>query len=397
MKRILIIGVGWEQIPLVKKAKEKGLYVIATTWWDKQQIPADKIYEADSRDLEMLEQIVQKEKPDYVTADECDYSAYAVAYLAEKYNMYGPGVLQQTISNNKFLQREYVSKSDVLQPEYKLCWGVEQAKVFANKIGYPVMVKPIDNRGSIGISKVYDETDMDEAWLFGISHSHSRMCIVEKCIIGDTVIADGFCDSEGYEFIAASNKDMYEQNDNVAKVVYYPGEFDEKTWCMIKNNAETIAHAMKLDFGFVHTEFIVEKSTGNVYFVECANRGGGVYISNTVLESITGIDYCDALLRLSMGEKCSCKCRQQYYKKCILYFMVMQGDMSITEYIKQQGVLYKIIHMNACKEMNDVTSAASAGRAGVIVLEGESFDELVKIGRTIEISCKQEKQEVFMM
>ena len=43
MKKILIIGTGWEQIPLVKKAKQYGLYVIAAAWWDKKQIPAAAI------------------------------------------------------------------------------------------------------------------------------------------------------------------------------------------------------------------------------------------------------------------------------------------------------------------------------------------------------------------
>ena len=207
MQKIIIIGVGWEQIPLIKKAKTRGLYVIATTWWDKTRIPADKVYEVDSRDLDQLEKIMILEKPDYILADECDYSMYAVAYLAEKFHLNGPKLKTQTITNNKFLQREYVSKTEVLQPQYKLCWDVEMAKKFAENIGYPVIVKPLDNRGSIGISRISKEEEWNDAWMLAVSHSHSRMCIVEKCINGVVITADGFCDSEKYEFVAASNKE----------------------------------------------------------------------------------------------------------------------------------------------------------------------------------------------
>ena len=50
MKKILMIGIGWEQVPMVKKAKQMGLFVIVTTWWNKKKIPADKVFSIDSRD-----------------------------------------------------------------------------------------------------------------------------------------------------------------------------------------------------------------------------------------------------------------------------------------------------------------------------------------------------------
>ena len=92
MKKILMIGIGWEQVPMVKKAKQMGLYVIVTTWWNKKKIPADKVFSIDSRDIDEIEQLFLKEKPDYVIADECDYSMYAVAYLSEKYHIPGPSL-----------------------------------------------------------------------------------------------------------------------------------------------------------------------------------------------------------------------------------------------------------------------------------------------------------------
>lgn len=397
MARILIIGVGWEQIPLVKKAKEKGLYVIVTTWWDESQIPADKIYKVDSRDLSEIDKIICKEHPDYITADESDTSMYAVAFFSEKYHFYGPKLETQTITNNKFLQRECVRKTSVLQPEYQLCWNLDMARNFAEEIGYPVMIKPIDNCGSIGVSKVHGEDELKDMWLRGVENSYSRECLVEKCIDGDVITADGFCDNAGFEFIAASNKDMYPENDNVAKVLYYPGKFDSKTLEKIKENSEIVANAVGLDFGYAHIEFIIERETNAIYLVEVANRGGGVYISNTILQEITGVDYSDALIDLAMGKDVSAKCEQRYIKKAMLYFMELQENELEINNVREYPEMCQIIHINEKKEQSNVESEASAGRRGVAVLVGDSFETMISAGRSLEEKFANCKEEYFWM
>lgn len=397
MEKIIIIGVGWEQIPLVCKAKERGLYVIATTCWDKNQIPADKVYEIDSRDLDGLASIVEKERPDYAVADECDYSMYAVAWLAEKYHLNGPELAVQTITNNKFLQREYVSKTDVLQPQYKLCWNLEMAKDFIEKVGYPVMVKPIDNRGSIGVSKVHEEDELEETWLQAVSHSHSRLCIVEKCINGEVITADGFCDSFKYEFIAPSNKKMYKNNDNLAKIVFYPGKFSEKIFQKIKHNAELVVEAIGIRFGFVHIEFIIEKETSNIYLVEVANRGGGVYTSNIVLEKITGIDYCGLLLDLAMGKTVDVSCNQTYIDKAIIYFLELKGDKVLGNYIEEADLESDAIYVNCYRKTADVNKEAAMGRHGVAIFSGQSFTDLVEAGEQLEKCYCRDEREHFRM
>lgn len=396
MKKIMVVGVGWEQVPLIQKAKKRGLYVVATTWWDKDKIPADKIYTADSRDLNMLENIMLEENPDYIIADECDYSMYAVAYLAQKYHLPGPSLGIQTITNNKFLQRECVKNSGVLQPEYCLCWDMDMGMEFAAQIGYPVMIKPLDNRGSIGVSKVRVQKDFEKAWLLAVEHSHSRLCIVEKCITGEVVTADGFCDSSGFEFIAASTKDMYENNDNVAKILYYPGKFSDYTRNRIKQSTELVAEAIGVKYGFVHIEFIIEEGTGDIYLVEIANRGGGVFISNIILEQITGIDYTGALLDLAMGQKVDVRCNQIYISKAMLYFLKLEGRVSLEKCRDKFMDNCRVIYANKYQKGTDVESKASAGRQGVIVFAGQDFDEMLLEGKRFEKKYCLGKEEVLI-
>lgn len=397
MKKILIIGVGWEQIPLVKKAKERGLYVIATTWWKKEQIPADKLYSVDSRDLDALEQIMRTEQPDFVVADECDYSMYAVSYLAEKYHLPGPALKTQTITNNKFLQRECVKETNVLQPLYQLCWNMEAAKTFARRAGYPVIIKPLDNRGSIGVSKVTGEMELPAAWFQAVSHSHSRMCIVEQCISGQVLTADGFCDSERFEFIAASTKEMYPNNDNVAKVLYYPGKLSEKTLHAVKGNVEAVAEAIGMTYGFAHMEFMLEEGTGKLYLIEAANRGGGVFISSLILEQITGIDYTGALLDLALGKEVKVSCHQNYYSKAMLYFLELQGTCPVQKGMQEFPKECRALYINEYQRGHGVESEASAGRQGVLVYGGPDFEKMLEQGKSFEQQYCAGSEEFFAL
>lgn len=397
MKKILMIGVGWEQIPLIIKAKERGLYVIATTWWNEQTIPADKVYRAESRELEKLEEILMLERPDYILADECDYSMYAVAYFSEKYNYPGPKLAAQTITNNKFLQREYAKKSGVLQPEYMLCWEIEMAMRFAKKIGYPIMIKPVDNRGSIGVSKVNNEKNFLEKWLIAIANSHSRMCIVEKCIEGKVITSEGFADSKNFKYIASSNKDMYLENENLAKVLYYPGHFSKELEDNIKRSTLDIVKSIGISFGFTHIEFIIEENTENLYFIEAANRGGGVFISNIILENITGIDYAAALIDLSMGMTVDLGCIQSYIKKAIVYYLELNGNISIKDYEAENSNYCKALFTNKYRADANVKSEAAMGRHGVAILAGNSFNQLILEGRKIDtLYCRDSEDFIFV-
>ncbi|NBH15675.1 ATP-grasp domain-containing protein [Lachnospiraceae bacterium] len=398
MKKILIIGTGWEQIPLVKKAKQYGLYVIAAAWWDKEQIPADKVYEVDSHNLEALDKIICTENPDYIIADESDSAMYAVAFFAEKYHFYGPKLSTQTITNNKFLQRECVKKTSVLQPAYRMCWNLDMVREFAYEAGYPIIIKPLDNCGSIGISKIHTDSELIAAWLKAVQNSYSRMCIAEKCICGKVITADGFCDSSGFEFITASSKDMYPENETVAKVLYFPGKFSDSMLEKIKEATEQTVNAIEITYGFTHIEFIVEEGSNDIYFIEAANRGGGVFISNIILEEITGIDYCGALLQMAIGKKTYAKCGRQYIKKAILYFLESPEKDSIFNSLDENfPTECRAIHLNKKDDRKNVKNEASAGRHGVAVLAGDSFENLLNIGRSLEKKVSACQQEYFWL
>ena len=368
-RKIMLIGVGWEQLPLVYKAKEKGFAVVATTSWSGE-IPADVIYRVESRDLDELEKIFQKEKPDAVLADECDYSMYAVAYLTEKYHLPGPSLKALTITNNKFLQRQCGTSCGILQPEYTLCWSWEQARQFAAERGYPIVIKPVDNRGSIGVCVVHSDQELRESWFEAVKNSHSRLVIAEEYINGSVVNVDGYCHKGGFTFLSAGTREVYSDRTTVAKALYYPGLLTKEQFAQLEENSAKIVAEIGISYGFIHIEYLLERKSGKFWLVEIANRGGGVTTSNTNLPCINSVD-----------------------RKVLMYFIEPHGSRNAVDVIGEAKEHLLAFHMNQYSGSADGPIKNATGRVGVAIFEGTDFEEMKTRAKNLEHEIGYSQEE----
>jgi len=389
--KIMIIGVGWEQLPLVKAADKMNLEIIICSTWKKISHGYGKVYDVDSRNLAELEHIFLLEKPDAVISDECDYSMYAVSYLCQKYNLPGPGLKPLTITNNKYLQRSMLN-GVAPQPDFRLVWDLDETISEASSLGYPVVIKPVDNRGSIGISRVNNENEIKAAFYKAIENSHSRMCIVEKFVSGETVTLEAFCDTHKYHGLVISTKENYPSCENVAKVVSYPGNLDIRLKKRLFDLAERIAGELDLHYGFCHFEFIINRETGEIWFVEVANRGGGVHISNIILKELFSFDFSKALIDLSFGVDVKF-IPQKTNSAVLLYFLSPTGGVSFNELIKtDDDILFSYLKKQT--DNYSVKEAGALGRKGAIIRRGSSFEEIYEKCLEFEAMLALENDEV---
>lgn len=396
MKKIMMIGVGWEQLPMVKKAKEMGLKVIVTSTYNEiTKWLSDDIetYMIESRDLNALEKLFCDVKPDAILADECDYSMYAVAFLTEKYNLPGPSLKALTITNNKYLQREIAKIAKIKQPKHRLVWDLEQALHFVSDLEkYPVILKPVDNRGSIGVCKINNKDELKKYWYVSVANSNSRCCIIEEYYEGDIITVDAFCDSKKLNIISFSSKESYEDDKTVAKKLFFPGK--------LKINEEEIFKALEMfaiqadiNFGFIHAEFLVNND--DYRLVEVANRGGGVHISNIILPELAQVDLVKGLINMSLGKEFIFKHNREFKSKIEMYFFeVLESGTKDAEKIFENNKEVLAIYSPAMSvALNNQIGEGAKRRKGVIIAKGEEFDiiesNLLDIEKQLKITTNE--------
>jgi cyanophycin synthetase len=94
--------------------------------------------------------------------------------------------IADSIVGNKYLTNHYLRAAGLPVPEGSVARTVEQAVVAARAIGYPVVVKPVDLGGSVGVFvDLRDEDEVRNAFAPAAAASVSGRVLVEKYVAGN--------------------------------------------------------------------------------------------------------------------------------------------------------------------------------------------------------------------
>jgi len=301
-KKILIIGAGWEQVSLIETAKKMGHYIIAThphISADGFKL-ADQYYVKDSRDIEGHIAIAESHKIDAILTDNCDYSLYTASIVASKLNLPFTSIRSALYSNDKFAQRESVSITKVKQPAYIRIQTLDQLLNIAPKIGFPSILKPIDSRGTFGVTIIENETHLKQAFFDAINNSPSRTLIYEQFIKGTLVTVDGFCFKNGHQALTVASRKFEDGPKPVTKEIIYPAVFEDSINVALMKTHHDVVSALGYTFGHSHGEYILTENN-EIYLVECTNRGGGVFTSSVIVPLLTSYPINACLINQMLG------------------------------------------------------------------------------------------------
>lgn len=158
---------------------------------------SDKLY-FEPLTLEDVLSIYKKEKPLGVIAQFGGQTPLNLAADLEKNGVKilgtSPAVID--LAEDRDLFRDMMKKLDIPMPESGMAVTVEDAIGIANKIGYPVMVRPSFVLGGRGMEVVYDDTQMTEYMNAAIGVTPDRPILIDRFLNHATeceadAIADG--------------------------------------------------------------------------------------------------------------------------------------------------------------------------------------------------------------
>lgn len=163
MQKLAIIGASYLQLPWVKKAREMGLHTICFAWAEGAvcKDEADEFYPISIVEKEQILSICREKQIDGICTIASDVAAPTVAYIAEKMGLVGNSYEVAIRANNKYLMRQAFSVAGITCPVYNKITSYEQLNI--ETFGLPLIVKPTDRSGSLGITKVEKIEDLHNA------------------------------------------------------------------------------------------------------------------------------------------------------------------------------------------------------------------------------------------
>lgn len=303
LKKILILGAGEGQMPLIRRSKAAGWFTIVVS--PKGNYPgfifADQTVFADISNTEDILQIAIQEEVDAVATDQTDISVPTVQYVCEKLGL--PCIKCQDIENfqKKSRMREICQKYGIPTIPYQIAHTINEAESFLNKISpSAAIIKPVDSQGSRGVKKVVSSDELNKAWGEAISYSKSNQVIIERFVEGqevevDTVIREG-------KIIDVLIGDVYNFKGTFSGYErIYPTQYTPEIQNTIKKvNASTLK-ALGIQTGWTHGEYMVTNS-GEVFLIEVGARGGGNYIGSDIVNLMLGVGTDEMSFRNAIGD-----------------------------------------------------------------------------------------------
>jgi biotin carboxylase len=300
-KNILVINLGWEQQPLISRLKSFNYKLYGVNPNSNHGVTGfEQVHVCDLRDLQAIIDFADTVKPSAVISDQCDYSHFAQAVIADRFKIPGPRVSDALIASNKYLQRMRALASGVKIPRFRLITVIEDLYAFAKDEGYPFIVKPLDNRGSFGVTKVNCFDDIATAYVSGLTNSHSRLMLAEQFIAGTEITVDGYIFEGQAKSLALARKAHVDANTKVAVDIKYPGDIAKEVYERLIANNELVISKLQYTFGMTHAEYMVDKNN-EIFLIEAANRGGGVFTSEIIVPYVSGIDLLSAYINDCLG------------------------------------------------------------------------------------------------
>ena len=185
-KKLLIMGGNPETSPLVKLANDMGIKTIVTSGrsTDDAKKYAWKAYDVDGMDVPGLIALAREEQVDGVLVGVADIlvPSYCKVCDALGFPCYATQQIVDVFSYKDVFKSTCESYGVHGIPEYYL--DAEMKPEDVAKIKYPVMVKPVDNGGGVGMTVVYKESELNAAVDKALAASPNKRFIVERYMDG---------------------------------------------------------------------------------------------------------------------------------------------------------------------------------------------------------------------
>lgn len=301
-KKLLILGGNPETTPLVQIANNMGIKTIVTSGrhTDPAKKAAWKAYDVDGMDVPGLVALAREEQVDGVLVGVADILVPAYCKVCEALDL--PCYATQQIVDVFAFKDIFKSTCERYGvhgiPEFYL--DADMKREDLDKIVYPVMVKPVDNGGGVGMTVAYNEDELKKGVALALENSNKKRFIVEKYMQCDDMgmyytFKDGYCS-------ASCIYDRYttDEQPGLSRVCLggtYPSKHLDAYFERMHPNALRLFKEIGIENGVLMLSGFYENGEFYVYDTGFRLQGEAPHL---LMKAIHGFDQREMLIRFAL-------------------------------------------------------------------------------------------------
>lgn len=396
-KRLLVLAAGILQVPVIKKAKEMGIYVIAADG-DPNAVGlkyADKVIVVNITSEGEVLKVAREEHIDGVIHPCSEVSMNVMGRLNDELGLSGINREQAIRATNKHLMREAFEKGNAPSPKSFLTENVDDAWMYLqNDFSTDGILKPSRNSGSRGIAKVsrdMEKADFVKAYDIALNESRDKSVLIEQFIEGPEFSIEIIVWNGKVNVLTVTDKKTTGAPHFVELGHNQPSCFSATEVETLKAAAVAGVKALGVNNCACHAE--AKLMEGKAYLMEIGARLGGDFISTELSHLSTGIDMVAAAINVALGVEPDLKPKEEPKGVCIRYFCPNPGKLvsiSNTEILKDPRVYLWEIYHKVGDVIPEVTS--SLCRSGHVIVTEETPQKAISLAENLIHNVKMETE-----
>ena len=394
-KKLLVLAAGILQVPVIKKAKEMGIYVVAADGSEQAvglQL-ADKPVVVNITSEEEMLRVAREEHVDGVIHPCSEVSMNVMGRINDELGLSGISREAAIRATNKHLMREAFEAGNAPSPKSILTQSAEDAWVhLQNDLETDGILKPSRNSGSRGIAKVTRDMpkgDFVNAYKIALQESRDKSVLIEQFIEGPEFSIEIIVWNGQVNVLTVTDKKTTEAPHFVELGHSQPSCFSAEDVEKLKAAAVAGVKALGVNNCACHAE--AKLMDGKAYLMEIGARLGGDFISTELTHLSTGIDMVAAAINCALGIEPCLEPTEEKHGVCIRYFCPKPGKLvsiSNIEVLEDERVYLWEIYHKVGDIIPEVTSSLS--RSGHVIVTEKDAKTAIAFAESLLNEVKME-------
>jgi len=373
-KKVMILGAGVYQVPLIEKSKSRGYQtIVVSPFGDYPGIPiADCFINLDITKSEEIYEYAKSLEIDAILTTGSDVGVPTIGYVCEKLNLPGISHDAALTCSNKILMKERLLSSGVRTARFESITSKDELVSSLKNFDFPVVVKAPNLSGSRGISIVHTVEDAIVAYDESVTISKNKRVLVEEYLDGEELGAEAIVINGQEPIVVVHDRVNYS-----AKTAIPVGHSLPSTCSIeVRDRIESLMKGAIDSIGISNTvcnaDIMVVDS--QPYIIEIGGRMGATCIPENI-GTYFDVNMYDVILDISLGRKAFINPTPSGSPNIsMLLFSEVSGVIKEIKAPNSDG--NNVVELKVDREPGDFVNKFQVGpdRLGHVVVRGDSLD-----------------------